>query len=308
MSNAEYTQWQAINERIKFFSDEFPRVFTSSPTPRENFYKKLVDFLSNELKNFEDKTKYPKIKDLLGSFFNENSISHIKNGNGTLIKNISQLSYRGMPELGGSDTTRDNIATIIFLLNNLASQISLVYFDKNILIKRQVELAFAHLQRILVANDKEKELWSSKKTEIDYEKLGAIHLLNHKIWAFKIDGKGERTDLVLGDTLAQDDMLYKSADGLVLTEWKLLKEKKVTEKDVKNKINEAKEQAYRYRIGSLLATELADYCYLVIVSKKSLESIIKKLYPLNEDYNFIENDVKYRIINLAYDRDPPSKE
>ena len=43
-------------------------------------------------------------------------------------------------------------------------------------IRKTVEIAFQHLQRLLIVDDNIKKLWKNKK-EPDLEKLGGTHLL-----------------------------------------------------------------------------------------------------------------------------------
>jgi hypothetical protein len=84
--------------------------------------------------------------------------------------------------------------------------------------------AFLHLQRTIVADEAVREKWRAAlaQNELACEKLGAVHLLQHGIWSFKVDRAGERTDLVLGEPISDSELrdVYLSAEGLVLTEWK----------------------------------------------------------------------------------------
>ena len=66
--------------------------------------------------------------------------------------------------------------------------------------KSLVERAFIHLQRTIVVDHDIRKKWKSafNTGEIACERLGAVHLLSHGIWAFKADALGERTDLILG--------------------------------------------------------------------------------------------------------------
>nr|MDQ2995414.1 hypothetical protein [Pseudomonadota bacterium] len=147
----------------------------------------------------------------------------------------------------------------------------------------------------LVADPSVRKIWDDPNLkEPAFEKLGGAHLLLHKIWGFKINAVGERTDLVFADKLSTESDLYNSVDGLVLTEWKVIRSLAQTEKIIK----EAKNQAEKYTKGSLAAIELSNYRYLVIVSEKRLPEDGEKI---------IEGDVTYKIINIAYNPDPPSK-
>jgi hypothetical protein len=190
------------------------------------------------------------------------------------------------------------------LLASLESEVSYFLNDTQSNILKAVEVAFAHLQRRIVADKFYKKRWNisedknikntSDLEEVTFEKLGADHLLFHRIWAFKANSAGERTDLILGQTIDEKDPLYASADGLVLTEWKVVRNKKY-----EVIIETAKKQAAIYKFGSLYPLELSNYCFLVIISEKNLQ------IPY-EELNFTENGVKFRVINIAYDPDEPN--
>ncbi len=88
------------------------------------------------------------------------------------------------------------------------------------------ELAFEHLRRQLVVDEDIRKKWQDafKKHETACERLGAVHLLSHGIWAFKIVAPGGATDLVFGDPVGQyAEIMRRTARALVLTEWKLIK-------------------------------------------------------------------------------------
>lgn len=156
--------------------------------------------------------------------------------------------------------------------------------------------AFLHLQRSIVADASVREKWkyALNQNEIACEKLGAIHLLQHGIWGFKVDSFGERTDLVLGEALTDQRLgdVYLSAEGLVLTEWKT-----ATKSNCTQKYQEALTQAERYARGSLAAIELKRYRYLVIVSEDYLDNV-----PPDHE----KDSIKYKYINIAVDPTPPS--
>jgi hypothetical protein len=86
------------------------------------------------------------------------------------------------------------------------------------------ERAFVHLNRSIVVyaavQRNWKEAYSAGETEC--EKFGAVHLLAHGIWAFKVDGASGRTDLVYQEPLLDLLNVRRSGDGLVMTEWKKL--------------------------------------------------------------------------------------
>lgn len=167
--------------------------------------------------------------------------------------------------------------------------------DRSANIMRQSERAFCHLQRTIVADETVKEKWRKAFDvgEIACEKLGSIHLLSHGIWCFKVNGEGERTDLVFQEPIANINEVEAVAEALVLTEWKIAK----GPSSVKEKIREAVDQARRYSKGVLAGVELSNYIYIVIVTENVYEM------PPDEEIN----GSRYKCINLAVNPQPPSK-
>ena len=121
--------------------------------------------------------------------------------------------------------------------------------------------------------------------EVACEKLGAVQLLLHGIWAFKVDARKARTDLVFEEAPSDLAVIQRSADGLVLTEWK-----KAADDTLAPKLfEEARRQAASYAQGLLAATELTAYRYAIVVSRQQVTS--------PEDVR--EQGVVYRHINIA---------
>ncbi|HHF7365609.1 TPA: hypothetical protein ACPSKY_000709 [Legionella bozemanae] len=212
----------------------------------------------------------PEVSGLLNEFVTENS---------KYIQNI--------------DGNEKIVLTLIITLSLLESNITYLLNDTQMYIRKTVEIAFNHLQRLLIVDKNTQDLWQNVSKEPAYEKLGGTHLLLHKIWGFKVDATGERTDLVLSEPIGTASSLYPSVDGLVLTEWKVVKQQSELEK----KIQSAKRQTDKYSQSSLGTTELSKARYLVMVSKDYLE--------IPEDIN--EGEIIYRIINIAYSPSSPSK-
>lgn len=178
----------------------------------------------------------------------------------------------------------------------LEAEISYHLTDFHARAKRLSERAFTHLQRSIVADPECAKRWQGAFTEgeLACEKLGAAHLLWHGIWAFKVSSEGERTDLIMGDTLHdRRGDIEDVAEALVLTEWK-----KVTEE---SKLRTAQEAAYRqakrYAGSSLAGVELDRYRYLVLVTREEL--------PLQDDFE--DAGVWYRHINIAVHPRSPSR-
>ena len=154
----------------------------------------------------------------------------------------------------------------VVLLASIRSELDHLLVDQNAIIRSHVKRAFQHLDRSLVADSEIRQKWikafKEKNGEIACEKLGAAHLLLHGIWAFKANSAGQRTDLILGNTLDVNDEVIEAARGLVLTEWKLVKRNDKPE-DVKDI---AKSQASLYAGGGLAGFELDSERYLVLVA------------------------------------------
>ena len=168
--------------------------------------------------------------------------------------------------------------------------------DVSVRARRLSERAFSHLQRSIIADPTIESKWKDafEKHETACEKLGAAHFLQHGIWAFKVGGAGEATDLVFGEPLVEDYLseAERSSEALVLTEWKLVKE----ESELKEAIEAAITQASLYNEGVLGGLELVGYRYIVIVSKDFL--------PMPSDHKV--NNITYFHKNIAVVRDTPS--
>jgi hypothetical protein len=146
-----------------------------------------------------------------------------------------------------------------------------------------------HLQRTLAVDADFRNKWMSafKQGELACERLGAVHLLSHGLFAFKANAKGEATDLVFAE-MPDRASVARSVDGLVLTEWK-----KATEKDAGQKFEEAKKQADRYTQGVFAGLELAGYRFLICVSQHNLSQA--SMLPDSKN----NAGVIYRHINIA---------
>jgi hypothetical protein len=103
----------------------------------------------------------------------------------------------------GWDAGAGGLKTVVPVLVATRSEIAFHLADFSASAKRLTERAFLHLKRSIVADKEIRQKWQDafSKGEPDCEKLGAVHLLLHGIWAFKANEAGERTDLVLGDRI-----------------------------------------------------------------------------------------------------------
>ncbi len=157
------------------------------------------------------------------------------------------------------------------------------------------ERAFIHLQRSIVADSDVRTRWQQAFDggEVSCEKLGAVHLLLHGIWGFKVSAEGERTDLVLGEPILDIGEVERAAHALVLTEWKLVRDPS----ELAAKCEQARAQAARYSVGVLGGIEMASYRYLVLVSRPVLQ--------MPQDR--IDDRISYRHVNVAVDPGVPSR-
>jgi hypothetical protein len=144
---------------------------------------------------------------------------------------------------------------VLAALAVLRSRFDYAARDSETTARSLVELAFEHLRRSIVVNPDIRRQWEAglKDRETACERLGAVHLLAHGIWAFKVAGGGQATDLVLAEPLAGElDRVQRVARTIALTEWKL-----VRRRDNLNEIaREAREQAKDYASGILGTLEL----------------------------------------------------
>lgn len=188
------------------------------------------------------------------------------------------------------------VQTALTLLASFRSEVSYHLSDIQAVSLRLTERAFIHLRRSIVADPSIRERWKKAFDggERDCEKLGAAHLLSHGVWAFKASAKGERTDLIFGEPLRDFTTIQSVAETLVLTEWKVVRN---PAKELKRKAEQAFKQAKRYARGLLAGLELANYRYLVIVSKDNVDM----------PADLIDDHVDYRYFNIAVDPSPPSR-
>jgi len=193
----------------------------------------------------------------------------------------------GLPTLQGALT----------LLASFRAELDYLLADNEAFGRSLVLRAFAHLQRSLVVDYALRERWQDafQKGETACEGLGAVHLLLHGIWAFKVSAEGGRSDLVLGTPLEVTDQLQASGEIFVLTEWKKL----AAASELNDKERQAFNQATRYsnRSGILGGFELSRQRYLVMVSEDWLKMPNARH----------ENGITYACLNVAVSPSVPSK-
>jgi hypothetical protein len=193
------------------------------------------------------------------------------------------------------DLAHQQMWTATLLLSGFEAEMSYLMAGVQELVRARTERAFEHLQRCIVVDSDLRGKWEKAFTagEIECEKLGALQLLHHGIWAFKVDAAGGRTDLVYQEPVTDVTGIERYVDGLVLTEWK----KTTSPQKADSMFEQARTQARRYQQGVLGGIELTDYRFAIVVSKD---------YIKPPDDIRIDNAV-FRHVNIAVAPSTPSK-
>lgn len=219
---------------------------------------------------------------------------------GEVSTRIEAAESRAQPLLSeGAATSQDMrqiyIRSALVVLASLETEVTYLLSDHQASIQSRAERAFEHLQRSIVVDELMVDRWRKawEAGEVECEKLGAVHLLSHGIWAFKVDSKGARTDLVYQEPVHDLQTATRSAEGLVLTEWKKLAQGANPERLFAS----ARTQAKAYASGALAGTELARVRYAVLVS----------LDNIAVPNDVTEGDFTYRHINIAVSPRTPSR-
>ena len=215
-----------------------------------------------------------------------------------------------LPEAAGAALTRfleravtgrgsDGSATIQAIVPFAVFRSEFEYLIRDSELERRTltELAFEHLARLLAVDQDVRAKWTSAfaSHETHCEKLGAVHLLSHGIWGFKVSSAGAATDLVFSEPLENEvATVRRTARAVVLTEWKLVR----TADELEEKAAEARAQAQLYSSGVLGDIALKNTRYVVLVSRKRLRQLADPQ----------EGGVTYRHVAIVIDPDPPSVE
>lgn len=218
---------------------------------------------------------------------------------GNVRETIQAEEKRLRPLLSNSSSTQEvreiHVRTALVGLAALEAEVSYLLSDHQASIRSRVERAFQHLQRSIVVDHDIRDRWRKafQAGEVECEKIGAVHLLSHGIWAFKVNASGGRTDLVYQEPLQDTRAVASAAEGLVLTEWK-----KLGSGDKPDRLfASARSQAKDYAAGVLGGTELTRVRYAILVSEESI--------TVPDDIT--EGAATYRHLNVAVAPGPPSK-
>lgn len=249
-------------------------------------YFKAVEAYGSDYHGISNSSFIPKVKDIGYELQKMAQLNDLPEDLTRAIKHFSSKTSKDISGIPGAGLALCELAI-------LKSVFEFHTHDPELIYKTQAERAFLHLNRSLMVDDDFRLKWSKafSKGETEIEKLGALHLLSHGLWAFKSHSTGERTDLIIQQNVNLEDVV-KSMTSLVLTEWK-----KVEDKDVNEKVQQAIKQLKAYSSGSLATMELSSTCYAVIVSDKH------QTMPADiEEKNRI-----YRHVNIVINPDVPSK-
>jgi hypothetical protein len=281
-------EWQALSSRIKGLLDA------------ATFFYLALHHSSEDARSVKKKVLLPEAENIVTSLkaFSERYKLVLPE-----IATFRLKEFLEKPEFGAKDffapTTNYEVANLQFALTSLAAfqaEFNYIIADTQFIMRRITERAFVHLQRCIIVDEDFRRKWITafERRETECEKLGALHLLSHGAWAFKVDALGGRTDLILNEPLAPMSLLERSADALVLTEWKLVKDPDLLE----DKIQEALKQAEIYVSTVIGGIELRNYRYLIMVSEGRMK--------MPDEIS--KGGINYRNINIAVNPGNPSKD
>ncbi len=284
-------EWEAISNRIKALIDA------------GNLFLKTYAVQASDTNRVMDKYLVPHANGIYYSiekFINDFSDSIPEKARPCLKAFLSNYSSY-LPKAGERPSLTlkgmEGLKLYLTILASFRAEFEYHLEDREFVICKLVEKSFIHLQRLIIVDPEYQEKWEKafNEGETSCEKLGAVHLLSHGIWAFKANAAGERTDLILRNTINKDVLatIQNSVDTLVLTEWK-----KVSDVGRVDTIHsQALQQAQIYSQSILAGFELGSVRFLIFVSKDRLK--------LPDDSQI--GNIKYRNINIAVAPKPPSK-
>jgi hypothetical protein len=285
------TEWKAISAQIQGLL-EASRFYVDSLRDPSHHADRARDFY-----RVGDRELLPHIKKICDTLekFRDTHKAFIPIEAARSLDAVLNKIKNEFPNLKGADAFI-HVHVMVTLLVSFRAEFEYHLSDTTAVAKRLSERAFNHLNRSIVADEELRGKWIkafNKGKEPACEKLGGAHLLLHGIWAFKVGVEGERTDLVFNEPIVEPSSVERTAEALVLTEWKRVLSPNKTEAMARK----AREQAARYTVGALGGVELAGYRFIVLVSKEHLK--------LPDDH--LENGVVYRHINIAVQPQSPSK-
>lgn len=272
-----YSEWQNISARVESLSQVTHPFFASVQSAGSDYHGVSNSSIIPSAKS---------IKESVESFLTTHTSTlpaEVKSRIDDFIKTYNRSSFTGIAGAGSA----------IVMLSVLRTDVDYLLKDVEFEIATRTEFSFKHLQRLLVADEPSKASWQSAfdAGETKLENLGSVHLLSHRLWAFKAHGVGERTDLLIPEPV-DVNAVSLTGSSLILTEWKKIN----SQSEVAEKAKFALTQAKRYGVGVLNGTELKRTRFLVLVSQDHLSM------PSNET----DGGVLYKYINIAVKPTSPS--
>lgn len=181
-----YDQWRALAGRIRgvcqaaHLYGRFLAIRSSDSYGMTKELRRQVENILGSLKDFRSQFEHylpSSAMSSLGEFIDQNG---------------SMLSGSSVTE----GTLQERVWAALVRLGAFEAELSFLLSDTEELIHARSELAFSHLQRLIVVDVDVKQKWQAAfaEGEVQCEKLGALHLLQQGIWAFKVDAAGARTD------------------------------------------------------------------------------------------------------------------
>jgi hypothetical protein len=275
--------WRAIADRIRGLAEatELHKSYPQDSFGRVRGLRVHVEGVLSGLRAFRDRFRPALPAEALAAI-NE------------VLEQVGKLLPMAAGGHAGPELRDEAVFSSIFHLSIFANLMTAALADVQLPLRALTDRAFQHLQRLIVVDDEVRKKWQSAFAggEVECEKFGAVHLLGHGIWAFKINASGGRTDLVYQEPAGTLIREQQFAEGFVLTEWKVVK----SPAEVEAKCREAREQTKLYTSGVLGGTELTGYRYIVVASDKEVK------LPRSHK----EGGIEYRYINIVVNPSTPS--
>jgi len=280
------TEWKAISDRIE------------GTLEAGRFYIQCISSNSEDPGDIADRVLIPAAKEIRTSItcFHKHYHALLPASAASCLDRFLKDAPKFFEEK--SLQKRFGVQATLTALSAFRAEFAYQITDVSALARRLSERAFSHLNRSIAVDADIQAKWQEAfdHHETKCEKLGAIHLLQHGIWAFKVSGPGAVTDLVFEDRMTDTALAEaeRAAEALVLTEWKLVR----NPDQLDDEIAKARKQASLYTEELLGGLELPGYRYLVLVSKGRLG-----MPPDDRD-----DKITYRHINIVLEPKSVSQE
>jgi len=173
-----YEEWKALSARIHGLLNAGSFFFTAlQHSSSDDMSVKRKILLASADKIFRSLNTY--LRDYQSTFPKE-ALESLK-------KFLDQTEIKGFNFNPGPNQERGHVQFALTSLAAFQSEFSYIIADTQAVALRITERAFVHLQRSIIADDEIRNKWISAFSdgEPKCEKLGALHLLSHGVWAFK---------------------------------------------------------------------------------------------------------------------------